>query len=72
MHCFRNTLTFVLTVGILAISIAEEPLILLSPNGGESYAIGDTIHVEWRANPAIVPQIIMDINHIRSLILILM
>ena len=37
-------------------------LTLIKPNGGESYTIGDTLRVEWIANPDSVPQIVMEIS----------
>jgi hypothetical protein len=29
----------------------ETPMILIAPNGGETYKIGDSLTIKWRANP---------------------
>ncbi len=44
----RATLTI---VALCALTVfAQQPITVLSPNGGETYTVGDTMHIRWEAD----------------------
>lgn len=44
----RATLTIIAVCTLAA--FAQQPITVLSPNGGETYTVGDTMHIRWEAD----------------------
>ncbi len=53
---------FLLALGTLRFIHSQEPLVLLEPNGGEQYVIGDTIPVRFEADENSVSLVAVDIS----------
>jgi hypothetical protein len=69
-RCFGYVITVL--VALLLITACNNPvspgnstasaITLISPNGGETFKIGDSLHIKWRVNPDSIGQMLFSIT----------
>ncbi|MBD3243433.1 MAG: hypothetical protein GF331_22780 [Chitinivibrionales bacterium] len=52
---------FAIVVICAVTGFAQQPITVLEPNGGETYAVGDTMHIRWEADQS-TPLVMLEMS----------